>query len=160
MKAVFALGFLASIANLVSGQALLIATRVNDYKCLTVQGNVNADGTPVAISDCTGVTGQRWTVDATYTVAGQIRIAGWNKCLDVTNGSSANGNKLQIWTCGSNNANQLFNYPTPNPALAIRWPKGGKCVDLTNGSTANGNAVSPVPTLLFVFQVSLSGWPF
>lgn len=48
-------------------------------KCIDVQGNVLANGTPVQIYDCNGTGAQRWVLQAGGT---KLRLANTNFCLD------------------------------------------------------------------------------
>ncbi|REE95019.1 ricin-type beta-trefoil lectin domain protein [Thermomonospora umbrina] len=61
-------------------------------KCLDVQGNAAADGTPVILWDCHGGANQQWTQTGATLVS-----AATGKCLDA--GVGANGTALVIRAC-------------------------------------------------------------
>lgn len=96
-------------------------------KCVDVQGNGSADGTPIQISDRNGTGAQLWTVGPNDTV----RING--KCMDVTWGGTSSGTKVQLWTCNGGGA-QVWQ-PV---GRALYNPQSGRCLHDPNSSTSNG----------------------
>jgi hypothetical protein len=133
-----------AVATLVSAGPSLLTTALNNNKCLTVQGNVNKNGTPVTISDCTGAAGQEWTQVpvGNSNVNGQLRIDAWNKCLDVKDGVNKNGQQFQIWDCDNNNPNQIFSAGVVDSSdSTLVWVGKNKCLDVTDGKLTNGNIV-------------------
>lgn len=110
----------------------------NSGKCLDVQGNVQADGTPVDIYDCNGTGAQEWT-----TIAGsgptKVQLTGTNFCLDVGL-SPTDGTQMKIWTCypPEQAPQQNFFYTADN---RIARPTDSFCLDLTGGILDNGNPV-------------------
>jgi Ricin-type beta-trefoil lectin domain len=100
-------------------------------KCLDVSRGSSANGTPVQIWDCAGVSNQRWTLRSN----GDLVVFG-GKCLDVRGPSSANGTPVQIWTC-SGAANQKWSLDASGNLRGY----GGKCLDVRGPSSANGTPV-------------------
>lgn len=64
-------------------------------RCLDIDGNGTAAGTPVELWDCNGVGGQKWLQQAN----GSLLNPQSGLCLDDPSGNTANGTRLQIWTC-------------------------------------------------------------
>lgn len=102
-------------------------------KCLTVQGGVFADGTPVQIYDCYGTQRQRWVINRGGT---KVQLAGTNFCLDAGS-ESINGSQLKIGQC-NNIPEQQWNY-TGNNHVVVQ--NRVLCMDLENGITTNSNKV-------------------
>jgi hypothetical protein len=137
-----------ALAALVSADANLFRALLDNNKCLTVKGNVNKNGSPVVISDCSGTTGQLWAVVDVGNPADdnfQLQISPWNKCLDVTDGIDKNGQRPQIWECRTETIQTKFSTilgMISNPAdNTFVWAVGNKCLDITDGKVTNGNAV-------------------
>ncbi|GAA2328437.1 ricin-type beta-trefoil lectin domain protein [Streptomyces violaceusniger] len=72
-------------------------------KCLGAEKDGTADGTKVVIGDCTGATGQKWTVNASGTLVHQ----GSGRCLDAYGNGTGNGTRLVLWSC-HNGPNQRW----------------------------------------------------
>ncbi|KAL1708044.1 ricin B lectin domain-containing protein [Schizophyllum commune] len=106
----------------------------NNGKCLDVQGNVQANGTPVDIYDCNGTSAQQWVLTRGSTA---VRLANTNFCLDA--GSNI-GNQvgMKLWQCYSGLAQQTWYYTDDN-RIAVQGY--GQCLDLTGGRLDNGNIV-------------------
>ncbi len=89
-------------------------------RCLDVEGQSTANGTPVQIWDCVDVPNQDWTLYSN----GEIRGYG-GKCLDVRGPSTDNGTPVQIWDCvGVENQKWLFS----SSGQLVGY--GGKCLDV------------------------------
>ena len=97
--------------------------------CTGVQGAAQTNGTPVALSDCTGAAEQNWAA----TPSGQLTVYG-NKCLDVNGAGTADGTAVQIWDC-NNGGNQKW---TVNADGTIVNPASGKCLDAIGHGTTTG----------------------
>jgi hypothetical protein len=98
-----------------------------DGMCVDVAGAVEADGTPVQLHPCTGVSAQRWTVGTD----GTIRAMG--RCMDVSSGLTANGTEVQTFTCNGTAAQQW----TPRSGSLVNTGSG-RCLDATGMSSADG----------------------
>ncbi|GAB1641280.1 arabinofuranosidase catalytic domain-containing protein [Krasilnikovia sp. MM14-A1259] len=102
-------------------------------RCLDINGNGTANGTPVELWDCNGVGGQKWVQQAD----GSLRNPQSGRCLDSPSGATGNGTRLQIWDCNSSGAQKFAvngGGPTVGPA--------GTCVDVAADDTGgNGSAV-------------------
>ncbi|TXT10863.1 hypothetical protein VHUM_02368 [Vanrija humicola] len=103
----------------------------NNAKCLDVQGNVQANGTPVQIYDCNGSAAQNWIIKKGST---SVQLAGSNYCLDASS-SPGNGVGLKIWQCYPGLTQQTWWYTDDN-RIAVQGQ--GQCLDLTNGDVTNG----------------------
>jgi hypothetical protein len=102
-------------------------------RCLDINGNGTAAGTPVELWDCNGVGGQKWVQQAN----GSLLNPQSGRCLDDPSGNTANGIRLQIWDCNGSGA-QTF---AVNGGGTTSAP-GGKCVDVAADDTGgNGTAV-------------------
>jgi hypothetical protein len=103
-------------------------------RCLDVNGNGTANGTPVELYDCNGVGGQKWVQQAD----GSLRNPQSGRCLDSPSGATGNGTRLQIYDCNGSAAQKF----AVNGGGAIVGP-GGKCVDvLGDDNGANSTAVN------------------
>ncbi|WP_062357282.1 RICIN domain-containing protein [Herbidospora yilanensis] len=105
---------------------------VQSNRCVDVQNNSNANGSPTHIWDCSGVSTQRWT----RTSSGQFTVFG-NKCLDASGQGTANGTPVVIWDCNGG-ANQRW---TVNADGTISGVQSGLCLDVSGNATANGSRV-------------------
>ncbi|KAJ3557945.1 hypothetical protein NM688_g1200 [Phlebia brevispora] len=103
----------------------------NTAKCLDVQGDAVANGTPVQIYDCNGTGAQNWVLSTGTT---SVQLSGTNYCLDIGS-PPANGVQMEIWQCESGLAAQTWTYSSNTLA------NQGFCLDLTNGDTTDGNIV-------------------
>jgi hypothetical protein len=101
-------------------------------RCLDINGNGTAAGTPVELWDCNGVGGQKWIQQAD----GSLRNPQSGRCLDDPSGNTSNGTRLQIWDCNSTPA-QKFSVNGGGP---VNSP-GGKCVDVA-GDDVGVNATA------------------
>ncbi|WP_078863825.1 ricin-type beta-trefoil lectin domain protein [Streptomyces sp. AcH 505] len=104
-----------------------ILSGANSDKCLDLNANATANGTPVQLWDCNNTTAQSWTRQTD----GTVRANG--NCLDINGASTADGALVQEWACngGSNQQWKVTNGTLVNPA-------SGKCLDVPGGNTANG----------------------
>ncbi|KAL1663665.1 carbohydrate-binding module family 13 protein [Schizophyllum commune] len=117
-----------------SGDGQVLHPNGNTGKCLDVQGNVQANGTPVEIYDCNGTGAQKWVLSRGHT---SVRLAGTNYCLDAgTNIGNEVG--MKIWQCYDGLAQQTWYYTDDN---RIAVENKGQCLDLTGGRLDNGNQV-------------------
>jgi hypothetical protein len=105
---------------------------VGSNRCLDVPGAATANGTLLAIWDCTGSANQNWTALSN----GALQVYG-NKCLDVPNHSRATGTRVAIWDCNGG-TNQQW---TLNANGTVVGRESGLCLDVTAAGTANGTAV-------------------
>lgn len=108
-------------------------------KCLTIQGNGSADGTPVVLANCdSSATGQRWTTwsDGTFRANGE--------CLDMK--GSTPGTIVQLWNCNGEGYQwwvpradgSMYN---PTSQLCLTDPSGTAAVGTQQQiSTCNGSA--------------------
>ncbi|KIJ34538.1 carbohydrate-binding module family 13 protein [Sphaerobolus stellatus SS14] len=103
-------------------------------KCLDVQGNVQADGTPVQVFDCNGSAAQQWLIGPGNT---QVRLAGTNFCLDAGS-NPASGIPMKIWQCFDGLPQQSWFY-TDDERIAVT--NQGLCLDVPNGNLANGQVL-------------------
>jgi hypothetical protein len=74
-------------------------------KCVDVQWNNSANGTPVWMWDCNGNPAQQWTFVSHPSEKFTIRNAN-GKCLTAPGGQSQT--PLQIWDCDANAASQQW----------------------------------------------------
>jgi hypothetical protein len=102
-------------------------------ECLSVQGGLKADATPVELRPCVGGTTapyQFWTA-----ANGQILGTGSGKCLEVKGDGSADGEAVDIATCSG----------APGQRWTVQGTQivgpGGKCLDVQNGGSAE---ISPI----------------
>jgi ricin-type beta-trefoil lectin protein len=102
-------------------------------RCLDVVGASAALGTPVDISDCTGMTNQQWHV----TAAGELRVFNDTRCLDASGQRTADGTPLIIWSCNGQ-ANQKWRF---NSDGSITGVQSGRCLDVTAAATVNGTPI-------------------
>ncbi len=72
-------------------------------RCLDINGNGTAAGTPVELWDCNGVGGQQWVQQSN----GSLLNPQSGRCLDDPSGNTANGTRLQIWDCNGSPAQQF-----------------------------------------------------
>jgi hypothetical protein len=72
-------------------------------RCLDIDGNGTAAGTPVELWDCNGVGGQKWIQQAN----GSLLNPQSGRCLDDPSGNTANGVRLQIWDCNGTPAQRF-----------------------------------------------------
>ena len=102
-------------------------------RCLDINGNGTAQGTPVELWDCNGVGGQKWIQQPD----GSLRNPQSGRCLDSPSGGTANGTRLQIWDCNGSGAQKF----SVNGGGTILGP-GRTCVDVAADDTGgNGSAV-------------------
>jgi hypothetical protein len=101
-------------------------------RCLDIQKNGTADGTPVQLWDCSGNGNQQWRL-----TAGAMVNPASGKCLDVAGGGTANGTQVRLWTCNGLGAQQWV--PQANGNLVN--PESGRCLDVDGWGTANGSLV-------------------
>jgi hypothetical protein len=102
-------------------------------RCMEAPGFATADGTQIALWDCSGGANQTWTTSG----SGTVTTGG--KCLDVANGSTGaktRGTRVMLWTCNG--------APSQNWTLgASQYPQirnaSGLCLDTAMG--VGGNAV-------------------
>jgi non-reducing end alpha-L-arabinofuranosidase len=100
-------------------------------RCLDINGNGMANGTPVELWDCNGVGGQKWVQQAD----GSLRNPQSGRCLDSPGGATANGTRLQIWDCNGTAAQKF----SVNGGGTVIGP-GGKCVDVAADDTGGNGA--------------------
>jgi non-reducing end alpha-L-arabinofuranosidase len=100
-------------------------------RCLDINGNGTAQGTPVELWDCNGVGGQKWVQQAD----GSLRNPQSGRCLDSPGGATANGTRLQIWDCNGTAAQKF----SVNGGGTIIGP-GGRCVDVLGDDTGGNGA--------------------
>ncbi len=124
-----------------------LTSGVNEYpntlktmgRCLEIEGNRTAAGTPIQLWDCNGLGGQEWVIGPN----GSLRNPQSGLCLTSRGGATANGTRLEIQSC-SGAASQRF---IVTPGLLIQSTPidapGGKCVDVA-GSNNGGNGASVV----------------
>jgi hypothetical protein len=72
-------------------------------RCLDINGNGTAAGTPVELWDCNGVGGQKWIQQAD----GSLLNPQSGRCLDDSGANTANGTRLQIWDCNTTPAQKF-----------------------------------------------------
>ncbi|SEL17330.1 arabinofuranosidase catalytic domain-containing protein [Streptacidiphilus jiangxiensis] len=102
-------------------------------RCLDINGDGTAAGTPVELWDCNGVGGQKWVQQAD----GSLLNPQSGLCLDDPSGNTANGTRLQIWTCNGSGA-QKFAVTGGAPVVG----PGGQCVDVLGDDTgADGTGI-------------------
>ena len=102
-------------------------------RCLDIEHDGTAAGSPVGLWDCNGVGGQKWVQRAN----GSLLNPQSGRCLDDPSGNTANGARLQIWDCDGS-AGQQFSVTGGAPVAAT----GGKCVDVAGDDTGvNGTPV-------------------
>ncbi|MEV6446495.1 ricin-type beta-trefoil lectin domain protein [Amycolatopsis sp. NPDC051716] len=101
-------------------------------RCLDVPGAATANGTLLAIWDCTGGANQQWT----QLPNGALRVYG-TKCLDVPGHATAAGTAVEIWDC-TGGANQQWSLTA---AGTVVGRESGLCLDVTGAATANGTRV-------------------
>lgn len=76
-------------------------------KCLAVTGTSNADGTKVALGDCTGSARQVWVHQPNNTLLNPQS----GKCLDDASGGRTKATQLRIYACGGGGGgNQRWTY--------------------------------------------------
>jgi mannan endo-1,4-beta-mannosidase len=88
-------------------------------RCLDVPNSSTANGTQVAIWDCSGNANQAWTA----TSAKQLQVYG-NKCLDAYAGGTTAGTRAVIWDCNGG-TNQQWNV---NSNGTITGVQSGLCL--------------------------------
>ncbi|KIJ34534.1 carbohydrate-binding module family 13 protein, partial [Sphaerobolus stellatus SS14] len=111
-------------------------------KCLDVQGNVQADGTPVQVFDCNGSAAQQWLTGPGNT---QVRFAGANFCLDAGS-DPANGIPMKIWECFNGLPQQNWFYTDDE---RIAETNQGLCLDVPNGNVTNSQVLQTFPCTNF-----------
>ncbi|KAL0951942.1 hypothetical protein HGRIS_008594 [Hohenbuehelia grisea] len=118
-----------------SGGGTEIHPNGNDDKCLDVEGNVQANGTPVQIYDCNGTGAQQWVINTGDT---KVQLAGTNFCLDAGS-EPGNAVRMKIWTCYDNLPAQAWRYDeaTRQIVLTQDLPEQ-QCLDLEEGDLENG----------------------
>ncbi len=102
-------------------------------RCADVPGSATADGTQIALWDCTGGANQSWTTSGSGTVATG------GKCLDVATGptgAKTPGTRVTLWTCNGS-PSQDWTVNTSQPAQVKN--ASGLCLDTAMG--VGGNAV-------------------
>ena len=72
-------------------------------RCLDINGNATAVGTPVELWDCNGVGGQVWQQQSD----GSLLNPHSGLCLDDPGDNTSDGVRLQIWTCNQTAAQQF-----------------------------------------------------
>ncbi|WP_093783298.1 SGNH/GDSL hydrolase family protein [Actinacidiphila guanduensis] len=98
-------------------------------KCLDVDGQNTANGTPVQIYGCNGTVAQRWT----YTPGDGGTLRALGGCLDVSGSGTADFTKVQLWQCNGTGAQRWVT--GANGSLVN--PESGKCLDDPNSSTTD-----------------------
>ncbi|QMU76751.1 alpha-L-arabinofuranosidase [Streptacidiphilus sp. PB12-B1b] len=102
-------------------------------RCLDIDGDGTAAGTPVELWDCNGVGGQQWIQQSN----GSLLNPQSGLCLDSPSDATANGTRLQIWTCNGTAAQQF----SVNGGGPVTGP-GSQCVDVAGDDTGgDGTAV-------------------
>jgi non-reducing end alpha-L-arabinofuranosidase len=109
-------------------------------RCLDINGNGTAAGTPVELWDCNGVGGQKWIQQAN----GSLLNPQSGRCLDDPSGNISNGTRLQIWDCNGTPAQKF----SANGGGPVNSP-GGKCVDVAGDDVG----VNSTPVQLWDCQV-------
>jgi hypothetical protein len=102
-------------------------------RCVDVPGHSQADGTRVALWDCSGGENQRWTATATK----QLTVYG-SKCLDIQGHATHDGAAVQIYTC-TGGTNQQWNVNGDGSIVGV---ESGKCLDATGHGTTNGTLLA------------------
>lgn len=118
-------------SGLLTTQTFTLHPNGNANKCLDVQGDIVANGTPVQIYDCNGSRAQNWMLNRGLTA---VRLGGTNFCLDAGD-TPGNGTGMKIWQCFDNLPAQQWYYTSDN---RIALYSKGLCLDLTNGDLTNG----------------------
>jgi predicted alpha-1,2-mannosidase len=90
-------------------------------KCLDLNADNTASGTPIQIYGCNNTAAQKWKL----TGDGTIMLGG--KCLDINGGGTANGTKVQLWDCNLGNG-QYFVYNASTKQF--RNPASNRCLDV------------------------------
>ncbi|WP_405747033.1 ricin-type beta-trefoil lectin domain protein [Streptomyces sp. NBC_01525] len=72
-------------------------------RCLDIEGNGTADGTPVQLWECNGVGGQVWRQHAD----GALVNPRSGRCLEAPGGATANGTRLRIADCDGSTAQKF-----------------------------------------------------
>ncbi|KIJ30441.1 carbohydrate-binding module family 13 protein [Sphaerobolus stellatus SS14] len=108
----------------------------NPNKCVDVQGDVRANGTPVQVFDCNGSEAQKWFVDPDGTHENVI-LSGGSFCLDA---GSTPGNfvPMKIWQCFNTLPQQTW-IRTDDGRIAL--VNQGLCLDVPNGNLENGQVL-------------------
>jgi hypothetical protein len=109
-------------------------------RCLDIDGDGTAVGTPVELWDCNGVGGQKWVQQPN----GSLLNPQSGLCLDDPGANTSNGIRLQIYTCNGTPAQQF----SVNGGGVINSP-GGQCVDVAGDDTG----VNLTPVQLWDCQV-------
>ncbi|MFI6448045.1 RICIN domain-containing protein [Kitasatospora sp. NPDC050543] len=94
-------------------------------KCLAVQDNGTADGTPALVSLCNRSASQHWKLEGDDHGL-HLRDANSLKCLEVAGNGSTMGTKIQIATCDSGPA-QTWAY-TPRATTPLKHVSSGMCL--------------------------------
>lgn len=112
----------------------LIKAHTRDNFCIDQTGSSTANSVLLQMSDCTGLTNQRWTYNS---ADGTIRVQNGGLCIDIPNGNVTNGQRLQQYACSAGNTNQQFIF-NQNGDRTIRVAKNSTiCLDVKDGNTAN-----------------------
>ena len=116
--------------------------------CLDTQGGSTGLHTPVVINACddgavsstTGVSSQRWTIDAVGAGIAKITNVKSGLVIDVPYNSTANGTGLQLYTYVANATGQQWRAHDPLTG-EIHGIGSGRCVDVPDYSTTPGTQV-------------------
>ncbi|KAJ3552595.1 hypothetical protein NM688_g4074 [Phlebia brevispora] len=133
-KLLFALGLFVAPIALAQQVWEIHPGAYSDSKCIDVQGDVVADGTPVQIYDCNGTPAQQWVIQSGNTA---VQLAGTNFCLDAGS-SPGNGVGMKIWQCYPDLPAQEWYYTDDNRIALFNQ---GLCLDLTNGDLTDGTVL-------------------
>ncbi|MEW9534734.1 alpha-L-fucosidase [Microbispora sp. NPDC049125] len=109
-----------------------VLRNVNANRCLDVPNAATANGTQVALWDCSGQANQSWT----YTSGKALQVYG-NKCLDANGQGTSNGTAVIIWDCNGQ-PNQQWNLNSDGSVTGVQ---SGLCLDANGAGTANGTKV-------------------
>ncbi|MFD3452862.1 ricin-type beta-trefoil lectin domain protein [Streptomyces sp. NPDC058691] len=96
-------------------------------KCLTIQGGVTTDGTPVEITTCNTSDAQKWRLKTD----GTLQALG--VCATATGTTS--GSAVQIKACAAGNAAQQWKQRDDG---SLYNPNSGMCVDIPTSDTTDG----------------------
>jgi hypothetical protein len=116
-------------------------------RCLSLSENVNQNGQPFIIWDCSPVNGngQVFSFYARGNSWYDLRVNGTNKCVDVAGVGTGDGVDLQLWDClGSGQTNQHWKREpiSGQPGwYALIARHSGKCADVKETKTNNGQRV-------------------
>lgn len=100
--------------------------------CLTDQGGVNGDGTPIVLDPC-NQPGQGWTVPGD----GTLRMFDDTMCIGVPYGSTSPQADVTLWSCDGTGSQQW----EPGPSGSLVNPHSGLCLDDSAADTTPGNPI-------------------